>query len=172
MFKQNPQKPHQRIWLKFHKCRSFKTPVGTKRSPHRWLMSWARPDLGSVPTPDKWVVHTRLVIAQSDEWCVWRPPVNQVQQNLLVVDSQVVHVLWIEWGSNSQTAIRRHIRTVLYWSGALGQQLTGPKVGVGAHHAQDQWAGYPPGQWGAVRERPSDLQRHRSIKGTTSNLTC
>lgn len=54
----------------------------------------ARPDRRSVPTPDMWVVHTRLVVAQGDEGSVGRPPVDQVKQNLLVVDSQVVHVLW------------------------------------------------------------------------------
>lgn len=44
-------------------------------------------------TPDMWVIHTGLVIGQSDEGCVSGPVVNEVQQNLVVVDSQVVHVL-------------------------------------------------------------------------------
>lgn len=44
-------------------------------------------------TPDVWVVHAGLVIGQRDERCVCGPPVNQVQQDLLVVDGQAVHVL-------------------------------------------------------------------------------
>lgn len=47
----------------------------------------------SVLTPDVWVIHTRLVIGQSDEGRVGGPLVNQVQQHLVVVDRQVVHVL-------------------------------------------------------------------------------
>lgn len=47
-------------------------------------------------------------------------------------------------------------------------QLTGPEVGIGAHHAHDQGAGDPPGQRRALWERPSDLQGHRSAPGSTS----
>lgn len=59
----------------------------------------------SVLTPDMWIIHTRLVIGQSDERRVRGPLVNQVQQNLLVVDRQVVHVLWSwrSWEAESQT---------------------------------------------------------------------
>lgn len=50
-------------------------------------------DCESVLTPDMWVIHTGLVIGQGDEGCVRGSLVNQVQQNLVVVDRQVVHVL-------------------------------------------------------------------------------
>lgn len=45
-------------------------------------------------------------------------------------------------------------------------QLTGPEVGIGAHHAHDQCAGDPPCQSRALRERPFDLQGHRSTQQT------
>ncbi len=51
-------------------------------------------DGASVLTPDVRVIHTGLVIGQSDEGRVRGPLVNQLQQNLLVVDRQVVHILW------------------------------------------------------------------------------
>lgn len=85
-------KPHQRIWLKFHKCLSFRTPVVTKTKLSLHFMM-LRPDLRSVPTPDMWVIHTRLVIGQGDERGFGGALVDQVQQNLLIVDHQVVHVL-------------------------------------------------------------------------------
>lgn len=53
-------------------------------------------------TPDVRVVHAGLVIGQSDEGRVRGPPVNQVQQNLVVVDRQVVHVLWRSGGSGEE----------------------------------------------------------------------
>lgn len=37
-----------------------------------------------------------------------------------------------------RTAVRHHSPTGLDWSCAVGLQLTGPEVGVGAHHAHDQ----------------------------------
>lgn len=121
------------------------------------------------------------MVTQGDEGGVRGPMVNQVQQNLLVVYSQVVHVLlrrrWM-WKRRRRrqrrrdTAVRYQCPTSPDWHYSMGLQLTGPEVGVGAHHAHDQGAGYPPGQRGALWERPSDLQRHRSIRGTTSNQTC
>lgn len=57
-----------------------------------YLMS--QPDFRAVLTPDVRVVHARLMIGQRDEGRVGRPPVDQVQKDLGVVDRQVVHVLW------------------------------------------------------------------------------
>lgn len=92
---ENKKKNHQRILLKSHRCLSFRTPA---EKTHKGFWCY-RACLVSHPrcvglTPDVWVIHTRLVIGQSDERCVWRPLVNEIQQDLLVVDRQVVHVLW------------------------------------------------------------------------------
>lgn len=55
-------------------------------------------------------------------------------------------------------------RMMLYHSWMF--QLTGPEVGIGAHHAHDQWAGDPPCQSRALWEWPSDLQGHRRAPQT------
>lgn len=53
-------------------------------------------------------------------------------------------------------------------------KLTCPEVWIGAHHAHDQWTGEPPCQRRAMREWPSDLQRHGSnlhvLHPTTWNI--
>lgn len=42
--------------------------------------------LASCPTPNMWVIHTGLVIRQSDEGGARRSLVNQVPQDFMVVD--------------------------------------------------------------------------------------
>jgi len=72
---------------------------------------WSPAHLVEVPqlpelqdAPDVRVIHTRLVIGQSDEGRVRGPLVNQVQQNLVVVDRQTVHVLGPEVGVGAHHA--------------------------------------------------------------------
>lgn len=55
-------------------------------------------------TPDVWVIHTGLVIGQRDEGRVRWSMVNQVEQNLVVVDRQTVHVLGPEVGIGAHHA--------------------------------------------------------------------
>lgn len=102
---------HHRILLKFHKCLSFSTPVAKTCDYFTvfWCELWCQT---SVLTPDMRVIHTRLVIGQSDEGRVGGPLVNQVQQNLVVVDRQAVHVLWRwrDWEGGYYWYI-----LVLYW---------------------------------------------------------
>lgn len=63
------------------------------------------------------------MVAQSDEWSVGRPPVDQVQQNLLVVDSQVVHVLWGEEEEKEEEEVTKRQQSdaivPLVWNGAV-----------------------------------------------------
>lgn len=95
-------KTHHRILLKLHRCLSLSTPVANKwdYSSDAARKKCEISEGASVVTPDMRVIHAGLVIGQSDEGCVRGPLVNQVQQNLLVVDRQVVHVLWGQrvWG--------------------------------------------------------------------------
>ena len=146
-------------------------------------------------TPEVRVIHTGLVVGHSNEGCVRGPLVHQVQQNLMVVHRQVVHVLWRLGGrklvwiffwlySRCESNIQ-----ILYFCGETWfsldtkgiiaplvcavyiLQLTGPEVGIGAHHPHNQWAGHPPCQRRAMWKRPSDLQGHHSAPQTLHPLT-
>lgn len=156
----------KRKWLKTLTSASSWSPTdvwasGLLLTKQMCLLHWllmSQSDSTSHLTPDVRVIHTRLVIGQSDEWRVWGSPVNQVKQDLLVVDRQVVHILWVP----SLVSVSERIHSGSMLLNKCVFQLTGPEVGIWAHHAHHQWAGDPPRQRRAHWERPFDLQRHRT----------